>query len=277
MRALLPAFALLALTEGRTAASRTVEVVGVDYAFTMPSTLPAGRTTLTFRNAGKKRHEFNVFLLKSGVKIEDVIAAGKEGKPQMPMIEGAVGVLFADPGHRAPSSLTVDLLPGRDYGIQCIFRDSANALHHYEMGMYKVVHVGRNASKLPAAKADSIVATDYAYLKFPHKLSPGVHTIAFRNSGRQRHEINVSLFKRGVTLDSLIAVDKRKGDVEALFEDGEGVLHSRTGETALGNLNINFLPGRQYYVECGFQDNDKSPPHFTLGMYGVIHVSERGR
>lgn len=276
MNVFLPALALMMMTEGA-APSHNVEIVGVDYAYTLPPTLSAGPTTFTFRNDGKKRHEFNIFLLKPGVTIEDVIAARKAGKPQGPMVDGAVGVLFAEPGRRAPSSLSTNLLPGRDYGIQCIFRDSANAPRHYEMGMYKVVHIEGKAASVAPAKADSIIATDYAYLTFPHELSPGVHSLAFRNSGRQRHEINISLLKRGVTLDSLIAVDKRKGDVRKLFDNAQGVLHSHAGDTALGNLNINFLPGRQYYVECGFQDDDKAPPHFMLGMYGVIHVKGRPR
>src|SRR4029078_2428163 len=113
-----------------------VEVIGTDYAFRAPATLPAGPVTFRFRNDGKKSHEFNIFLLKPGVTIDQVIAAGKAAKPQMPMIEGAVGVLVADPGSTAPSGLTVNLVPGRTYGVQCIFRDSTGMPRHYEMGMY---------------------------------------------------------------------------------------------------------------------------------------------
>jgi hypothetical protein len=38
-----------------------VEVVGMDYAFRAPATLPAGPVTFRFRNDGKKAHEFNIF------------------------------------------------------------------------------------------------------------------------------------------------------------------------------------------------------------------------
>jgi hypothetical protein len=255
-------------------AARNVEIVGVDYAFKTPSSLPAGRTTFAFRNSGKQYHELNIFLLKPGFSIEDIVKARKEGKSQLPMIEGAVGVLFADPASNAPARLSVDLKSGRDYGVLCIFRDSAKAPRHYEMGMYSVIHVTGATSATPAMAADSVVAVDYAYTKYPREISPGVHSLVFRNAGKHRHEISIALLKKGVTLDSVVAVDKRDGDVDDLFEKngGIGVLHSAAGVGALGRIVVDFLPGREYLVDCSFSDDDKSPPHYKLGMYGSIKV-----
>ena len=253
-----------------------VEVVGMDYAFRAPPTLAAGPVTFKFRNQGKKAHELNIFLLKPGVTIDQVIAAGKAGKPQMPMIEGGVGVLFADPGSVAPSGLTANLLPGRTYGIQCIFRDSTDAPRHYEMGMYSTIRVTGKFVRAQIA-ADSVVAVDYAFSRYPRQVSPGFHAIAFRNDGKHRHEINVGLLKKGVTLDSVIAVDKKDGDVGELFDrnGGIGVLHAMPGQSALGVLSVDFLPGRDYMLDCSFSDDEKSPPHYKLGMYGSIHVGGR--
>ena len=254
----------------------TVEVVGMDYAFRAPATLAAGPVTFRFRNEGKKAHEFNIFLLKPGVTIDQIIAAGKADKPQMPMIEGAVGVLFADPGSSAPSGLTVNLVPGRTYGVICIFRDSTGTPRHYEMGMYSVIRVTGSAVQARIT-ADSVVAVDYAFAKYPREISSGLRTIAFRNGGKHRHEIHVALLKKGVTLDSVVAVDKHDGDVEPLFEKngGLGVLHAMPGQTALGGLSIDFLPGREYLIDCSFSDDEKSPPHYKLGMYGSIRVRDR--
>jgi hypothetical protein len=144
------------------------------------------------------------------------------------------------------------------------------------MGMYSVIRVTGPAVRAAIA-ADSVVAVDYAFAKYPREISPGRHTIAFRNSGKHRHEIHVALLKKGVTLDSVVAVDKRDGDVDPLFDTngGMGVLHAQPGQTALGGLSIDFLPGREYLIDCGFSDDDKSPPHYKLGMYGSIRV--RGR
>jgi hypothetical protein len=126
-------------------------------------------------------------------------------------------------------------------------------------------------------KADSVVAVDYAFASYPREISAGRHSIAFRNAGKQRHEFSIVLLKQGVTADSVNALDKAKGDVRPLFENHIGVLHSRGGETALGLLDIDFLAGREYLVECGFQDDDKSPPHYELGMTGSIRVSPAHR
>lgn len=253
---------------------RNVEVIGVDYAFKVPSSLPAGATTFSFNNEGKHRHEFNIFLLKRGATIDQVVNARKEGKSQLIYIDGAVGVLFANEKSKAPSRLTTNLLPGRDYGVLCIFRDSAKAPQHFEIGMYSAIHVTGSSAPVSRTPVDSIIAVDYAFTKYPREISPGPHAISFRNAGKHRHEINVSLLKKGKTLDSLVAIDKVDGDVEPLFEKngGMGVLHSAAGADALGNLVVDFLPGREYVVDCGFQDDDKSPPHYKLGMYGSIKV-----
>jgi len=254
-------------------APRTIEIVGTDYAFAAASTVKAGLTSFHFRNKGQHAHEFNVFLLKPGVTIDQIVAAAKADKPQMPMIEGPVGVLFADPGTAAQAGLETNLLPGRDYGILCIFRDSANAPRHYALGMYSVIHVTgqRSTSRIVA---DTIVAVDYAYQRYPREISPGPRSIAFKNNGKHRHEFNMALLKKGITLDSIVERDKRGADVEDLFEvnGGMGVLHALPGNAALGNLSIDFLPGREYLIDCSFTDDEKSPPHYKLGMYGSIKV-----
>jgi hypothetical protein len=272
----------LALTISTTAASpslqplqspaRDVEVVGVDYAFTVPATLPAGLTTFHFRNAGQHAHELNIFLLKRGVTIDEVIRTRKAGGKTNPLTDGAIGVLFADKGKPSSATLSAELLPGRDYGVLCIFTDTAGARPHYELGMYKSIHISPDARPASAAvRADSVIAVDYAF-RYPHEMSPGRHSLAFRNDGKQRHELLIQLLKKGVTLDSVLATAKAKGDVDALTDDGIGVLHARGGESSLGQLNVEFLPGREYMIVCTFMDDDKSPPHYALGMYGSIRV-----
>jgi hypothetical protein len=257
--------------------SNDVTVVGTDYAFRLPSELPAGLTTFHFRNESKHNHELNIFLLKPGVTIDQVIQAGKEGKSQMALIEHPVGVIFARKGNTAMATLTTNLLVGRVYGIQCILRDTANAPRHTQLGMYASVLVKTSDVSSPSVKADSVVAVDYAFASYPREISAGRHSIAFRNAGKQRHEFSIVLLKQGVTADSVNGLDKAKGDVRPLFENHIGVLHSRGGETALGLLDIDFLAGREYLVECGFQDDDKSPPHYELGMTGSIRVSPAHR
>jgi hypothetical protein len=274
MRAVIASTLLAAIASAHSAApaARDVEIVGLDYAFVAPGELPAGRTTFRFVNKGKVRHEFNMVLLKPGVTIQQFIAAANAEKPLTPMMDGSVGVLFAEPRQRSWAGLSTDLAAGRTYSIICIFKDSASAPRHHAMGMYSAIHISGAqpaASSLP--RVDTIVGMDYAF-QYPRTLGPGIHHLAFVNSGKQRHEVNVSLLKKGVTLQKVLDVDKAGGNIDKLIEDGLGVLHAPAGAAPLGLLEINLLAGREYMIECGFTDTDKSPPHYALGMYGDIHV-----
>ena len=240
----------------------------------MPAELPAGPTTFRFRNDGKVFHEFAIVRLKEGATIDQFIQLAKESKPVQSLIDGAVGVLFAAPGTRSTSGLTTYLTPGRHYAVHCELRDSATAPQHFEMGMYSVISV-RPLKAAPAngnTEADTIVATEYAF-RYPRTLSPGHHTLVFRNDGRVRHELNIALLKKGVTLEQFLKVRKAKGNARALTDEGLGVLFSQGGEEPLGRLEVNLLPGREYRIICIFMDDPKAPPHFELGMYGSIRVT----
>ena len=68
-------------------------------------------------------------------------------------------------------------------------------------------------------------------------------------------------------------VDKAGGDVETLFDSGIGVLHSYGGTSPISALEVDLLPGREYYLECAFQDGEKTPEHYKLGMFGSIRVT----
>ena len=114
---------------------REVDVVALDYAFQVARELPPGPTTFGLQNRGKRRHELNIFLLKPGATVTQVLEMQKAGKSTQAFVEGPVGVLFAKPGKTSPSRLSTDLRPGREYGIICIFRDTATAPRHFEMGM----------------------------------------------------------------------------------------------------------------------------------------------
>lgn len=253
---------------------REVEAVGTDYAFQVSSSLPGGPTTFRFNNKGKKRHELNIFLLRPGATVAQVIELQKAGKTTQGPVERPVGVLFAEPGGRSVGRLLTDLIPGREYGVICIFSDTANAPRHYEMGMYSTIRVQtqKPASLGAMPPVDSIIGVDYAF-RYPRTLAPGRHTFLFKNEGKFRHEVSMTLLKPGVTVARVAEVDKAGGNVDALFDDGIGVLWSRAGESPLGRLEVDLLPGREYMIDCGFSNDDKSPPHYALGMYGSIVVS----
>ena len=88
----------------------SVEVGGVEYAYTgLPTSLPAG-TELTFRNDGAELHELVVARIADDVteSIEELLGMEAEGRD--PVAEGLVeiiggGPLFANPGEAAEGSL----------------------------------------------------------------------------------------------------------------------------------------------------------------------------
>jgi len=254
---------------------RQVEIIGDDYAFIGPRELAPGPAVFRFTNRGKVRHEFNISLLKAGVTPEQFMAALWEGKPVSPMRDGSVGVLFAKAGRRTGAGLETDLKPGRDYMIICIFRDSAGAKRHHELGMYSVIHVAGGASPRPVTqRVDTIIGTDYAF-QYDRVLRPGPHTFEFVNRGKQRHEVTFALLRRGVTVQQVMDADKAGKKVGPLLEERPGLLHSLGGEPALGRLKLDLAAGREYMIECSFKDTDSAPPHYEMGMYGSIKVSRK--
>ena len=90
----------------------TVEVGGVEYAYTgLPTSLPSG-TELTFRNDGIELHELVLVRIADGVteSFEELLAMEAEGRD--PMAEGLVemaGPLIAGPGEVAAGSLPLEL------------------------------------------------------------------------------------------------------------------------------------------------------------------------
>jgi hypothetical protein len=275
----------LLLTGGSTPSPiNQVAVIATDYAFQVPAELPPGATAFRLTNNGKQFHEFNVTLLKHGVAIDDFIGALKKGQPVSPLREGPVGVLFADPGTSSPSQLTTQLLPGRDYAIICNFQDNPKAPQHYALGMYRLVHVRGAAPPLAMAVAapvrrdgfslDTIVATDYAF-QYPHTVTKGPHTFLFRNDGKVRHEFNMVLLKKGSTLQTMFDLEKAGKDPFSAIDSAPGVLFSTAGSTPFGQIDVDLLPGRDYAILCTFSNDDKSPPHYKMGMFGTIHVEDR--
>ncbi len=248
------------------------KVVGFEYAFRVPAELPAGPRAFRFENRGKVRHELNISLLRPGVTIQQFIAAANDAKPLAPYIDVPVGVLFAEAGKSSPSALSTDLRAGRTYAIICIFRDSAGKPRHHKLGMYSAIHVaGTEAPSAERFPVDTIVAMDYAF-RYSSTLGAGVHRFALVNAGKQRHEVVIALLKKGVSLRKIVEIDKVDGDIEPYLESNFGLLHAPGSVSPAGILSFRLLPGREYLLECGFSDTEKSPPHYKLGMYGSIIV-----
>lgn len=118
-----------------------VTVVGLDYAFQAPDTLPPGRTEFAFENRGEVDHEMILVRLKEGVTLEEVMEGVRGGDDPGVYTEGGPGILIAGPGQTTASRLAVELLPGRTYALVCNFRDEPDDPPHTALGMRSTFEV----------------------------------------------------------------------------------------------------------------------------------------
>jgi hypothetical protein len=247
------------------------DITATDYAFQAPATVPAGRVAFRLVNKGKVAHELNIAQLKPGVSIDDYLKTIRKNESVRPLIAGPVGVAFARAGEASDALITTEVKEGMTLSVICIFRDSAGAERHYNMGMYTTVKGGAAVANAPVPQpaTDTIIATDYAF-QYPRDLVAGRHTFVFRNDGKMRHEINIDRLAPGVTLAMLQAAEKAGQDVGPMLDRGIGVLHVYGGESPKGELSFEIEPGREYLIGCYFKDNDKAPEHYSLGMFGSM-------
>lgn len=114
---------------------RRVTIGGTEYAFLgVPQTLPAGPTTFSFENRGKKQHMMIIARLRDGVSPDSVLRTPPASRRQL--LEGGEGVLVAEPGEAAPDQLVVPLAAGATYVLFCLVRDAPQQPAHMALGMF---------------------------------------------------------------------------------------------------------------------------------------------
>lgn len=133
--------ALAALGTACTPPARQVAIIGQDYAFQAPATLPAGPATITFENHGAVAHELSIARLRPGITMDSALAGVRAGATPDSFIDGTVGILVARPGHPSLGALHVDLAAGRTYALVCQFQDAPDQPPHMAKGMIGSIRV----------------------------------------------------------------------------------------------------------------------------------------
>lgn len=125
-----------------TTPSKTLEIVGTDYAFIAPESIDAGVTTLTFENRGKQRHEMILVRLRPDAAPRAFAdSAMRDGRTRALRATGSA-VLFADPGKaNTVVSVRANFQRGERWALVCQFRDTTTAPKHNTLGMFKVLAV----------------------------------------------------------------------------------------------------------------------------------------
>jgi hypothetical protein len=82
-----------------------VTVIGTDYAFVAPDTIPQGEVAVSFRNQGTVLHEVKVVQLRSGVPLTKVLPLAMADSGWDEYREPTSGILTARPGMKTPGIL----------------------------------------------------------------------------------------------------------------------------------------------------------------------------
>lgn len=124
----------------------------------------------------------------------------------------------------------------------------------------------------PAGPTETVVAaSDYAF-QSPAHLPSGARTFRLKNVGKVAHEVAMGQLRQGITADSVLARIATGGDPGDLTDGVVGVLIAGPGETSLGRLTVDLVPGRTYMMICQFKDADSLPPHVAMGMQASFVV-----
>lgn len=245
--------------------TNVVAVTTHDYAFDMPTTLPAGRTTFVVTNAGKEMHHVYLVKLDAGKTMQDFFKA-MEGPPKWPAWAHPVGGPNSPRPMGGESNGTVELQPGK-YIAVCMI-PAPDGQPHVMKGMAKEITVTGTAKPVAAPKVDAtITLADYGFT-FSTPLKSGKQTIAVRNAAAQPHEVFIARLAPGKTVDDLLAWIEKM--------DGPPPAEPIGGTTDIASKGVNYLQldlaAGEYALICFSPDQKDFKPHFMHGMKKQISV-----
>jgi hypothetical protein len=244
--------------------ARNITVVTTDFAFSSPTVINAGWTTVNLVNRGSEPHQVQIARLEPGKTFDDVTAAVRnKTEPPWRLVGGPNA---ADPnGGRA--NATQYLAPG-NYLLVC-FIPSPDGKTHLEKGMVRPLRVratGSARGREPAADV-SMRLVDYGF-DLSRPLRPGRQTIRVWTDAPQPHEVVlVELAPGKTTQDFLHWAESPAGPPPVKFAGGVVFLHPR--EAAYFTVN---LKRGQYGLICFYPDRKDGKPHFMHGMVSDITV-----
>lgn len=283
------AFALIALMPFQTAiraqalheaqpssSPRVVEVLGVDYAFDAPASIPSGWTTIRFRNGGQEPHMIFLSRLPEGKTIDDYQrelsapfsrawnAVRDEGVAQdkalemlfgslpdwFPQVQFAGGPGLAAPGHA--SEVTMELEPG-NYVLECYAKTEDGKIHYME-GMIRPMVVTETRSDGAPPRADIRITLSNDGMEIGGDLTPGRHTVAVHVAENPEqgfgHSVHLARLNPGAKVDEVVKwmnwFDLRGLRTPAPAEFVGGLHPMATGKTAY--FTVDLEPGRYLAV-----------------------------
>lgn len=251
--------------------ANVVTIVAHDFAFEMPSVIPAGLTTFELRNRGKQTHHMSVARLDSGRTMAEAVAEMiKLGHNVRPTWMDAVGgPNAAMPGGSANATLV--LVPG-SYFAYCEV-PGPDPARHYMKGMVKAFSVTAPSQGGTLPKADiSVDLVDFDFV-LSHPLMRGPHVVAITNLAKQAHMVAIRRYPvdypKGSAAGELTEWAREPKGAVAPGTALGGVTEISPGDTVM--IRQNFDPGMYLFI-CFSADATDGKPHFAHGMQKEIIV-----
>lgn len=242
--------------------ANVVSIVATDYAFDMPTSIPAGLTTLRFTNKGKELHHMYVVKVEPSKSSSDVMAWFKAGGPPPSWMKPVGG-----PNASATQTLFTSTLEAGRYVALCVI-PSPGGPPHIMKGMIKdfTVTPSNRKAAVPVATV-SLSLNDYGFT-FSKPLSAGKHIVAVTNNGKQPHEFFFAKLMPGKTpMDMAMFAENPKGAPPGMPMGG--ITDILPGATVY--LQVDVAPG-EYGFMCFTPDAKDGKPHLAHGMISQVTV-----
>lgn len=244
------------------AGANVVNIVATDFAFDMPTTIPAGLTTMRFASRGRELHHLYLVKVASGKSAADVMAWMKTGGPPPSWMQPVGG-----PNASAGITEFTSRLDAGDYVAFCVI-PSPDGTPHVMKGMIKELKVVPSFDRTPAPTPTvTLTLKDYDFV-FDKPLTAGRHVIAVKNSGPQPHEFFMAKLLPGkVPMDMAHFAEKPVGAPPGI--PFGGITDILPGQTVFLTVD---LPAGEYAFICFDPDAKDGKPHLAHGMIRQISV-----
>lgn len=252
------------------ATATVVNVTASDFSFAAPDTIPAGLTTVKFRNAGKENHQAVFIRIDSGKTMADIANLMKDPAAKVPAwMSFPLGANTITPGD---SGNATGVLTAGNYVLIC-FVGSPDGTPHASKGMVKPLVVTAATGPMAAEPtADiTITAKDYTW-DVSGPITAGTHTFRVENAGPQVHEVQIFQLASGKTAKDLQAwvTGGMKGEPPAKEVGGYVGPMPVAGEH--GFFTTTLAAGKYVFI-CFVPDRTDAKPHVAHGMMKEITVS----
>jgi hypothetical protein len=247
--------------------ANVITVVANDYSFDMPTSIPAGLTTMRFSNKGKELHHLYLVKVTKGKKPEDVVAWMKAGGPPPAWMRPVGGPNAPAPMPGAETDFTSTLAAG-DYIALCVIPSANDGAPHVMKGMIKSITVTPSTSKPVTPTADvTLTLSDYDFT-FSKPLTPGKHVIAVKNTGKQPHEFFMGKLNPGKSPEDLAKFAEKPNGPPPGLPMG-GITDIVPGDVVYLQVDV---PAGEYAFICFDPDAKDGKPHFMHGMIKKVTV-----